>query len=177
MTKKFAFPAIYNFPPFWTLQDVMETKRRQCDMWGDLILSYMKSHNQNELDVSKALNTELFSNKSIDRRLDRATAVFFLNQLVERQNAEWKDPGKTIKIIWRKPEEWAAIFKDWVQKNGYQNIVFTFYELREGEGTAGEPFHMMDQDLMKKAIQCLAKDKKAKFMEAAEFDECGVRFI
>lgn len=177
MSKKFTFPAIYNFPPFWTLQDVMETKRRQCDMWCDLILTYMKFNNQSELDVSKALTSDLFCNKSIDRRLDEVTAVFFLNQLVDRKNAEWLTPRKKIKVIWRKPEEWAAIFKEWVQKNGYQNIVFTFYELREGEGTAGEPFHMMDQDLMRKAIQHLDKEKKAKFMESEVFDECGVRFI
>ena len=174
----YKFPAIYNFPPFWTLQEVMETKRRQCEMWGDLILKYMKAKKQTELDVDKALSTELFSNPSINRKLTKETAIFFLDRLVCQQNAEWMNSEKTkAKIIWRKPEDWGILMLQWAQKNNYTGTVFTFYELREGDDTINEPFHMIDQDIMKKAIQTLDKKKKAKFIEGAEFDECGVKFM
>lgn len=175
--KRFAFPPIYDFPPFWTLQDVMETKRRQCDMWCDLILRYMKEKNQSELDLGKALTTELFRNDRIKRGLDKPTAVFFLNQLVERGNAQWLVKDEKIVVTWRKTEDWAYIFEMWARVHDYQNTVFTFYELREGSDTAGEPFHMMDKEVMKKAIMYLDSHKKAKFMDAGQFDECGVRFF
>ncbi|KAH0786435.1 Vacuolar protein-sorting-associated protein 25 [Histomonas meleagridis] len=178
MSKQFQFPPIYNFPPFWTLQEVMETKRRQCEIWGSLILKYTQFHKQTELDLEKALTSDLFTNKTINRKLSKENAIFFLERLVCQQNAEWMNTEKTkIKIIWRKPEDWGSLLLQWAQKNNYTNTVFTFYELREGDDTINEPFHMMDQDIMKKAIQHLDKKKKAKFIQGENFDECGVKFF
>jgi ESCRT-II complex subunit VPS25 len=178
---RFAFPGIHNFPPFWTRQEVMDTQRQQCDMWCDLIFRYTKARNQSELEVRAALETELFRNDAIGRRLSEADAIFFLERLVERRNAEWIGPDhQKVKMIWRKPEQWAEIFSRWAIENSMTATMFTFYELREGDDTTGEPFHLMDINIMRQALEFLAKQGKAKIIKASNpenLDEWGVKFI
>lgn len=178
MAKNFKYPAVYNFPPFFTIQEQPRTQQKQVDMWCDFILKYMKSLNVNEFLLSETLNSPLFHNKQIGRKLSQNDATKILDQLVIRNNARWKDEKTkdAIKIIWRKPIEWAETLHKWALENNYTNTVLTLYELREGEDTRGEPFHMMDPEIMKDALKELEKQKKAKFFDAQEFDECGVKF-
>jgi ESCRT-II complex subunit VPS25 len=178
----FAFPGVYSFPPFWTLQDVMETKRRQIDMWCDLILRYTKAKKLDVLDVTAALGTELFRNASIKRYLDRPTAEFFLERLVERRNAEWVPAGekKAVKLIWRRPEQWADIFTEWATRTSFKNTVLTFWELREGDCTLNEPFHLMDMGVMRQTFDLMEKQNRAKVMPGPspdKFDEYAVKFL
>jgi hypothetical protein len=91
-----------------------------------------KAWNQSELEVRAALEMELFLNDAIGRRLSEADAVFFLEQLVERRR---------VKLIWGKPEQWAI-------ENSMTATIFTFDELRENDDTAGEPFYLMDIDII-----------------------------
>lgn len=175
---KFKFPPIYQFPPFWTIQPAMESCRKQTESWCELILLYCKANNINTLKVKDAIKTPLFKNDSIKRSLDEKTAEFFLDQLVQRSNAEWMDEKhQKCKIIWRKAPQWGQLMYNWAHSNNSENVVFTLYELRESEGTQGEAFHMMDQSQMKEAIQYLVSKKQAVFYDAKEFDECGVKFL
>lgn len=174
----FKFPPIYSFPPFWTVQPCMEAKRMQTQTWCDLILSWCKANKKEELKIADALKTDLFNNKSIGRALSQKDAEFFLDQLVLRQNASWADDKHTkCKIIFRKPAQWANIFYQWAVKNNSQGVVFTLYELREGDDTQSEAFHNMDQDVMLQAIECLVKEKKATLIKGENFDEHGVKFL
>jgi ESCRT-II complex subunit VPS25 len=181
LSMAFKFPGYYNFPPFWTLQDVMETKRRQIDMWCDLIFRYTKAKNLQELDLEVALSTELFRNASINRWLDRPTSQFFLDRLVDRRNAQWTNPEKTkIKLIWRRPEQWADTFNEWAARNSLKNTVLTYWELREGDCTLNEPFHLMDMDVMQQTFKLMEKQKRAQILPAHEpekFDEYGIKFL
>ena len=175
---KFRFPATYSFPPFWTIQPAMESRRSQAQMWCDLILSWCKFNKLNELKVDEALKTPLFKNDSINRKLSPKDAEFFLDQLVQSQNAEWvDDKHKVCKIIWRKPAQWGELFCQWAHKNSSEGVVFTFYELREGDDTQGEAFHNMDPDQMREAIKYLDAHKKAVYIHSDTFDECGVKFL
>jgi ESCRT-II complex subunit VPS25 len=178
----FTFPGVYHFPPFWTLQDVMETKRRQIDMWCDLILRYTKAKGTAVLDITAALATELFRNPKINRRLDRPTAEFFLERLVERRNAEWLPPDQktAVKLIWRRPEQWADIFTEWAARTSFKNTVLTYWELREGDCTLNEPFHLMDMDVMHQTFELMQRQKRAKVMAGPspdKFDEYAVKFL
>jgi ESCRT-II complex subunit VPS25 len=177
MPPKFAWPAIYSFPPFWTLQEVPETRRRQCDLWCDLILKYVAFEKKTELVVDEALRSPLFKNAQINRSLTEAEAREFLGQLVVRENARWttKDE-KTLQILFKKPEEWASLMLKWARANSFTGTVLTFYELREGPDTMDQAFHMLDLDIMKQAVQSLVKAKKAKFFERDALEDCGVKF-
>ena len=151
--KAFNFPAIHNFPPFWTIQPVKETKRKQYEMWLDIILRYMKFKNESLLIIDDYLNSDLFNNKKIQRKLTRYEVVQLINELVNRQNAEWIGTDqKQCKIIWRKPDEWAALIYLWAQKRSFIGILLTFYEIREGDDTQGESFHKLDTTLFRDAI-------------------------
>lgn len=177
MSKPFQFPPVYNFPPFWTIQPVQETKRRQFEMWLDLIMKYMKFKNETTLEIRNAIKTELFNNPAIQRSLTANEVTLLINELVQRQNAEWIDAEhKKCKIIWRKADEWAAVIYKWAQTNSMIGAILTFYEIRESDDTQGEPFHMMDITLLRDAIKHLASKNKAVFIEKEELDECGVRF-
>ena len=175
---KFKFPPIYSFPPFWTVQPAMVSCRSQSQMWSELILSWCKFNKMSELDVEKALKTPLFKNSAINRSLSLKDAQFFIDQLVKSQNAEWTDDKhKKCKIILRKPAQWGTILHQWAHKNSSEGVVFTFFELREGEDTQGEPFHNMDPDQMTEAVKYLVSKKQAVYFEGPSFDECGVKFL
>lgn len=173
-------PAFYNFPPFWTLQDVMDTRRRQCGMWCELILNYCKAKKLTHLVVADELSKPggLFKNESIERQLTTESAVFFLDQLVAVENAHWTDNKKEIvRIITRRPAEWVTVFRQWVESKGVNGLVFTYFDLREGEETARTMFHMMDKDDMRKTIKLMAEQKLAEIVaDVEDFDECGVKF-
>ena len=174
----FPFPPIYSFCPFWTIQPAMESRRTQAQMWCDIILKWCKVNNLNELKVADAIKTPLFQNKAIDRQLSLKDAEFFLDQLVQKQNAEWMDEKHSkCKIIWRKPAQWGELFYQWAHKNSSEGVVFTFFELREGDDTQGEPFHNMDEKLMTEAIKDLQAKGKAVYIHSDVFDECGVKFL
>ena len=40
MAAKFEFPAHFDFAPMFTLQPNMETRKKQMQLWQDIILAY-----------------------------------------------------------------------------------------------------------------------------------------
>ena len=176
--ESFSFPEIYNFPPFWTMQPVKETKRKQYEMWLDIILRYMKFKKATIINIDDYLNSELFNNKKIQRNLSRYEVVQLINELVNRQNAEWIGTDqKQCKIIWRKIDEWAAIIYDWAKKRNFIGTVLTFYEITKDDDTQGESFHMLEESIFDDAIKYLESKGKAVFFPNELFDERGVRFV
>jgi ESCRT-II complex subunit VPS25 len=159
----------------------METKRRQIDMWCDLIFRYTKAKNLQELDIANAQETELFRNRAIERWLDGPTITFFLDRLVARQNAQWLTPDKKkIKLIWRRPEQWADTFSEWATRNSMKNTVLTYWELREGDCTLNEPFHLMDMEVMQATFKMMEKQKRAQILPAdrpEKLDEYAIKFL
>ena len=156
----------------------MESCRRQCEIWCDIITQWTKANNYKEFSIKDMLKTPLFQNKSINRSLNEETTRFFLDQLVQRQKAEWVDEQQTkIKMIWRLPAQWGTIMHQWAHKNNSAGVMFTFYELREGEDTQSEPFHMMDKDQMLESIKYLVSKKLARHESSDVFDENGVVFL
>ena len=178
MSANFKFPEIYNFPPFWTLQPAMESRRRQCEIWCDIILQWTKANDLKQVVVADLQKTPLFKNQSIQRELNGQDAIFILDQLVQRQNAEWADDSQSkLKMIWRKPAQWGTLMHQWAQKNNSIGVMFTFFELREGEDTQSEPFHMLDQEQFMEAASYLASKKMAKLIKSDNFDESGISFL
>lgn len=86
-----------------------------------------------------------------------------------------EDTHDTCWVFWRRPEEWGDVVAAWVEETGQKGVVLTFYELVNGEGTRGEEFHEMDQELFQRALSTLVKRGKAQVFggEGAE----GIKFF
>ncbi|KZF26386.1 putative ESCRT-II complex component [Xylona heveae TC161] len=179
----FAYPPLYNFPPFYTLQPNTTTRQAQLQAWSGLIQSYCKYHRTWRLSLVDAIDTPLFRNDALNRRLSLADAQTVLDWMANKDagggggRAEWistKDKSLAW-IYWRRPEEWAELIAGWVDDTGQKNTVLTFYELMEGEMTTSQEFHGMDPDLFQKSLNLLVKRGRAQVFGSE--DQQGVKFF
>ncbi|KAJ6017655.1 hypothetical protein N7451_001034, partial [Penicillium sp. IBT 35674x] len=185
----FSFPPTYNFPPFFTPQPNTNTRQAQLEKWSLLIQAWCKHHRQYRLSLVEAVDSPLFHNVALRKRLDLREARAVLDWMVKSeeeggggQRAEWIDssagsqgPKSVAWIWWRRPEEWADILVDWVEGTGQRGAVLTVYELIQGEATASQEFHGMDNEVMLKALSILSKRGKAQVF-GSEGQE-GVKFF
>jgi len=175
--RSFSFPSFFDLPPFFTLQPVATTRRKQIQLWSELILSYCRFHRVAELSVhDEQLN--LFKNDKIQRKLSAESIRCFLDELISQEFAEWLDPAqKTHALVYcRKLEDWAAILRQWAVNNGLVDSVFTLYELSKGQSAHGEQFFGLDVRILQKAIRLLEQQGKAKLFIASTGD-AGVKFF
>ncbi|ELT92317.1 hypothetical protein CAPTEDRAFT_161891 [Capitella teleta] len=172
----FEFPWQYNFPPFFTLQPNADTRRKQLDAWRSLVLDYHRHNKQYTLDIAEAQSSDLFFNKSINRKLSLESINTVLEELRKTENLEWKDKSKKqCMIMWRSPAEWAKLIYQWVTNNGMNNTVCTIYELQNGDDTKDEDFHGLDSWLLDKALKLLVSQHKAETISYDGSD--GVKFF
>jgi ESCRT-II complex subunit VPS25 len=141
----FTFPREYNFPPFFTRQTNSGTFHAQCTKWTSLILAYCRFHRIWKLSLVDAIDTDLFWNKKIGKRLAINDAREIVQFMKKEGRAEWigngrggVEDGNVGWIWWRNPEEWAGAIAEWVDETGQKNTVLTLYELTESEATLSQ---------------------------------------
>ncbi len=141
-TITFTFPPIHSFPPFYTLQPNTTTLQSQLTTWSTVIRNYCRHHRLFRLSLSDQLNTPLFFNRTLGKRLKEDDARRVLEFMWEKEaSAEpvaataggtaVKGKGSKVDvwwIWWRKPEEWAGIIEAWVCYHLY-NIRCIFWGL------------------------------------------------
>nr|KMM68111.1 vacuolar protein-sorting-associated protein 25 [Coccidioides posadasii RMSCC 3488] len=178
----FPFPAPHSFPPFFTLQPNAQTLLSQLQKWSALIQAYCRHHRLYRLSLVDALDSPLFHNKQIRKRLSLVDARRIVDWMCGAQGgrrAEWvggEAGGKSVAWIWwRRPEEWAGVIADWVEETAQKNTVLTLYELTEGEATMSQEFHGMDPDVLQKSLHVLVKRGKAQVF--GNEDQQGVKFF
>jgi ESCRT-II complex subunit VPS25 len=144
------WPWQYSFPPFFTLQVNEDTKKKQIDAWCDLVLVYCKLNHLFQIDLVESQNSELFSNKKIDRKCSFDLINIIVDELIKRGRAEWlsnESSGKILKnfapksqvfIFWQTVDEWARIIYEYVKRKALQNTVCTFYELIDSKDNQNE---------------------------------------
>ncbi|KAH2306036.1 hypothetical protein KXV64_008916 [Aspergillus fumigatus] len=183
-TTTFQFPPTYSFPPFFTRQPNSTTRLSQLQKWSSLIQSWCRHHRIYRLSLIEAIESPLFHNATLRKRLSLSEARAVLDWMAKPEEeggggrrAEWIDGGsKSVAWIWwRRPEEWAGIVADWVEATGQKNVVLTVYELLEGEATMSQEWHGMDADVMLKSLNILVKRGKAQVF-GSEGQE-GVKFF
>ncbi|KAI9505230.1 ESCRT-II complex subunit-domain-containing protein [Coemansia spiralis] len=180
MDTEFQFPEIYNFPPFFTRQPNDSTWKEQRRMWCDLILSYYKYNNLSSMTLAEAVSDPLFNNKQIHRSLRVDTLREVVEELVKQGNACWTGPKNTrdaCLIFWRKPEAWASIIHQWASENGMFNMVFTFFELANGDDTVEQEFHGLDPLTLRRALDVLQGQGKAQLFVGTSDEDIGVKFF
>lgn len=173
---KFNFPWEYEFPPFFTIQPNLETRKLQLEAWRSLILDYFQDQNIHQLHLRDWLGKPPFANEAINRRLDLDSMKLIINSLVGKKFAEWidKDQG-TCLIYSRPPEQWAQIVYDYVKEKSLHNMIMTFYELLEDDSTKDYEFHQLDEIIFLKALKILEKSGKAAVIEID--GNKGVKFV
>jgi ESCRT-II complex subunit VPS25 len=116
----FSFPRDYYFPPFFTRQPQRTTFHAQCQKWSSLIQAYCRAHRIWKLSLVDALDTDLFYNKRLGKRLAMGDAREVVEFMRKEGRAEWigrpgaGEEGGTAWIWWRTPEEWAVAIAEWV---------------------------------------------------------------
>ena len=179
MSNTFEWPWQYNFPPFFTIQPNLDTRAKQIEAWGSIILSYYKYNKLYRLDLTEAQSHVLFNNPSINRKLSRDGILLVLEALEKTGHIEWDNPKEKKKcyLMWRTPEEWSELVYDWVNANGMTDTVCTLFELHSGEDTVGEEFHNIDINVLRKALQILERRGKAQIFTGENPKEEGVKFF
>lgn len=152
-----------------------KTREIQLNTWADLVLKYQKSKNQATLNVNDE-NTELFVNKTINRRLSNEGRLLVMEHLektahaatIDKKRAQWE-------IYWNTLDEWANIIYKWAIDNGMTNTVCTLFEITHGDNSVNEEFHELDQNVLIKALKLLEQSQKC---EMISFDDNeGVKFF
>ncbi|KAF2073009.1 hypothetical protein CYY_005687 [Polysphondylium violaceum] len=177
----FQFPVYYNKEPFFTVQPVLDTRKKQFQMWRDLILQYCSSLKIYELDLLESIksNSILFFNQKINRRLSIESLKLIIQDIVDNGYAEWLDKDKSrVLILWRKPEEWASLLYKWVSDCGLANSILTVWEIQNGDDSKSQEFYQLNTAVLMKSLKALEKQNKAQiFSSNGDDSNLGVKFF
>lgn len=170
------YPEFYSFPPFFTIQPILETREKQLSLWRDLILKY---HTKHRIPVLIVHDCPLWTNQDIDRSLTREDIAKVMDDFVSSGFGEWEDASlKTrCRILWRHPKQLASDIYEWAQANGLINGICTLYELHSGEDINGEPFEGADEELLRRAVNILEEQGKATLFKGETSSEDGIKFF
>ncbi|KAK1921761.1 ESCRT-II complex subunit-domain-containing protein [Papiliotrema laurentii] len=177
----FIFPAIWSFPPFFTLQPNPSTMAHQVELWSKLVLDWARVNRvfMVHCEAGGDDTPEVFHNKAIRRRLMPNGVRSVIGSLVKDGRAA-PDPPKqadTYLIYWKKPDEWGNVIYDWVIDNGMNGTIMTFWEITEGELAESTEFHGLPASLLRRAIDTLVKKAKAQIIKGEGEAGEGVRFF
>lgn len=168
-------PEFFNFPPFFTLQPVQETREKQLALWRELILRY---HTERKIKTLVVHDCPLWKNEAINRKLNRDEINTVLEDFCAHGHGEWLDEGKTnCRILWRKPEQLATDIYQWAEHNGYVGSVCTVYELHSGEDVNGMSFQGADEELLRRALSILENQGKCAIFQGDTSEEDGIKFF
>ncbi|KAA8521193.1 hypothetical protein F0562_011872 [Nyssa sinensis] len=171
----FKLPPFFNYPPYFTLQPVRDTREKQVQLWKDLILNYCKT--QNIFVIGLEEDSPLFTNPVIERSVSHEAREAFLSALVSDGRAEWMDKGhRKCLILWHRIQDWADLILSFVKENGLEDSVMTVEEIRSGPESQGTELHGMDRTVLMRALKLLEHKGKLAIFKGTPADEEGVKF-
>ncbi|KAL3619162.1 Vacuolar protein-sorting-associated protein 25 [Castilleja foliolosa] len=144
---EFKLPHFFNYPPYFTLQPVRDTREKQIQLWRELILDYCRT--QKVFVVGLDEDFPLFSNPVIERSLSHEAREAFLSALV----AEGR-----------------------VKDNGLEDSVMTVEEIRSGIESRGTELHLVDRTILMRALKQLEHKGKLAIFKGTSADDEGVKF-
>ncbi|KAK6903534.1 hypothetical protein I203_107039 [Kwoniella mangroviensis CBS 8507] len=175
----FEFPAIWSFPPFFTLQPNPSTLNHQLELWRTLVLKWAKYERVFEVNVDSIEIPGVFENKRIKRRLLPSSMKRIFQEMMKNGEAAPDPPKQDTKylIYWKKPEEWGDLVYTWVMDNGLNSSIMTFYEITDGDLSHTTEFYELPTSILRKALESLVKRGKAQLLEGKGEVGEGVRFL
>ncbi|SAL98936.1 hypothetical protein [Absidia glauca] len=175
----YQFPAIHDFPPFYTRQPTDTTWQNQALQWSDVILRYARHYRIFTMNLSQVTapgGSSLFENTRIKRRLSLETLQEVIEFMVQQGTAKWNKDKTHAFLFWRKPDDWADLILQWVNQCGLNNTIVTMYEIAHGELAEGQEFYEMDHDVLLITVQVLVKRGVAQLFKGSEDEDMGVKF-
>lgn len=174
----FEYPFFYNYPPYFTLQPVLDTQEKQKELWRELILKYCRFHKVFVLCCDTEDELPLFNNKQINRRLTREAKEVFLGDLVKRGRGMWLDKGQRYcLVLWKTLEDWADTIYELAVGYGLTDDVVILDELSNGDEVAGTELQGVHREVLLRALKLLEGRGKAKLFRGATPEEEGVKFF
>lgn len=171
----FKLPQFFNYPPYFTLQPVRDTREKQVQLWKELILDYCRT--QKIFVIGLEEEFPLFSNQLIERSLSNEAREAFLLALVSEGRAEWLDRGhRKCLILWHRIQDWADILLHFVRDNGFEDSVMTVEEIRTGVESRGTELHGIDRIILMRALKLLEHKGKLAIFKGTSADDEGVKF-
>ncbi|PWA45837.1 E2F/DP family protein [Artemisia annua] len=168
-------PHFYNYPPYFTLQPVRETREKQIQLWKELILDYCRT--QKIFVIGLEQDFPLFTNPAIERSLNHEAREAFLSALVSDGRAEWMDKNRRqCLILWHRIKDWADLILNFVKENGLEDSVMTVDEIRTGIESRGTDIHGMDRTVLLRALKLLENKGKLAIFKGTSADDEGVKF-
>ncbi|KAM4085219.1 hypothetical protein ACJW30_10G010200 [Castanea mollissima] len=172
----FKLPHFFNYPPYFTLQPVRDTREKQVQLWKDLILDYCRTQKIFVIGLEEE-DFALFSNPVIERSLSHEARAAFLSALVSEGRAEWLDKGhRKCLILWHRVQDWADIIFRFVKDNGLEDSVMTVEEIRSGIESRGTELHGIDRTILMRALRVLEQKGKLAIFKGTLADDEGVKF-
>ncbi|XP_050378820.1 vacuolar protein sorting-associated protein 25 [Argentina anserina] len=171
----YKLPQFFNYPPYFTLQPVRDTREKQIQLWKDLILDYCRT--QKIFVIALEEDFPLFSNPAIERSLTHEAREAFLSILVSDGRAEWLDKRHSkCLILWHRIQEWANIILNFVKEYGLEDSVMTVEEIRSGIESRGTELHGIDRTILMRALKLLEQKGKLAIFKGTTADDEGVKF-
>ena len=172
---RFAFPGFYDYPPYFTLQPVKETREKQLSAWRELVLNYARSERVFSFNPS---TFELFENKSINRSLSESARGALVDDLIAKGVCQRAGQGSPdVFVLWKTVSEWGNTLTEWAHRTGRRQDVMTIDELCCSEEFADEPFHKMPVAFMLVVLKNLEKENKVMLFQGTDQDDQGVKFL
>lgn len=171
----FKVPHFFNYPPYFTLQPIRETREKQVQLWKEMILDYCRS--QKVFVIGLEEEFPLFSNPAIQRSLSHESREVFLSALVSEGRAEWMDKNhRKCLILWLRIQDWADCVINFVKENGMEDSVMTVEDIRTGIESRGTELAGIDRGVLIRALKLLEQKGKAAIFKGSSTDDEGVKF-
>ncbi|CAB3408550.1 unnamed protein product [Caenorhabditis bovis] len=168
----FKFPWQYDFPPFFTIQKALQTREKQLEAWARLVIDYAQHNKIYTMDIAEATTSELFSNLKLNRRLSSEGIATVLQYLEQKKLIEFTDSSRTrFHVFWRRPDVWASTIYQWAVENAFLNTPLTLYEITQGDDTVNESFHNLEREILMKALNILADQRRAQLLNIGSENE------
>lgn len=168
-------PDFYDYPPYFTLQPVKETREKQLLAWRELILGYARN---NKVFDFEPKTFDLFENKSIDRSLNQSARDAIVESMIEKGLCQKVGNGtQGVYVLWKSISEWESVILEWAHRTGRRDDVLTLEELCGADELSDEPFHGMPTSLMQLVLKNLEKAKHVMLFQGSDQDDQGVKFL
>ena len=154
--------AVRDYPPLYTLQPNLDVRGRQLAMWRKILVE----SKQYIFDVS----SKVFSNPTIDRKLNSAFFSELADYLIKEKSAIWLVDKTRLLFLPVTLEAYADALTQWAQKNGAGNSVETIFHIQQT--SKGFAFDEAPEELVIAAARVLESRGKCKVLKEGQ----GVRF-
>eukprot|EP01069_Polyplicarium_translucidae_P001030 Polyplicarium_translucidae@DN1495_c0_g1_i1.p1 len=159
--------------PFYLIQQNLEAKERQLELWNAHILNYCATQREFILSLNDhTLGKAPFYNTRISRGLNMDGLTEVLESLVNRGAGMWlsedSHDDRRIGVLWKTVSEWADDIWSWAKDMGKMQSRIPLSSLVSDKPNSKEDFYGMPVEMLKLVMVDLQKRGFAEIVEGGE---------